>query len=227
MNTTPTDLYPDVTAAGGLVPAMKAAAELRGCDIDLPRWGTDAFSCQTARGYTSVCPATDEHRFHIRVHVTPSPVEAGSGFSWDIGSTNDLGAVVEAVAAWQEGMSLDDLSTRFTFLELAEFAEAVESGAPTALQWEDLLSCDAYREQRGLLRRPHADEVLGNMFPVVSHRAVRLRVDPLDLTSPHLHVHEAEEGRYLVQYGGWPDDGWREVPSGELVACLRAALTGP
>ncbi|MFC4885916.1 hypothetical protein ACFPK5_12060 [Streptomyces beijiangensis] len=80
-------------------------------------------------------------------------------------------------------MPLDELGARIEFLELDEFARAVESGEPTTLQCAGLLSAEFDRRQWNLLRRLHADEVLGKMFPSITHGAVRLCVDPLDGTS--------------------------------------------
>ncbi|WP_031482588.1 hypothetical protein [Streptomyces bicolor] len=100
------DLYPDVIAAGGLVSAMKEAAKLRGCDIGLPPWATDAIGIETPRGLVSVHPATEERLFRVRVLI-PGFTWDIPGFSWEVGSTDDLGLLVEAVAAWREGTPLD------------------------------------------------------------------------------------------------------------------------
>ncbi|MFI6937606.1 hypothetical protein [Streptomyces sp. NPDC050287] len=223
MDTHRKDLYPDVTASGGLGPAMKAAAELRGCDIGLPPWATDVISIETARGYVSVHPATDERRFRMRVLI-PGFTWETSGFSWEIGSTGDLGLLVEAVAAWRQGMPLDELAARFEFLELDEFSGALDRGEPTSSQWSDLLSSASHRRQWNLLGRLHADEVLRNMFPTITHGAVRLRVDLLDGTSRQVLVHEVDGERYEVMRVGMPGAAWVEVPTGDLITCLRAAL---
>ncbi|WP_107061921.1 hypothetical protein [Streptomyces cellulosae] len=220
------DLYPDVTASGGLGPAMKAAAELRGCDIGLQPWAADVISIETARGYVSVHPATDERRFRMRVLI-PGFTWDTPGFSWEIGSTGDLGLLVEAVAAWREGMPLDELAATFEFLELDEFARAVANGEPASSQWSGLLSSDFHRRQRNLLCRLRADEVLRDMFPTVTHGAVRLRVDPLDGTSRQVLVHELDVERYEVMRVGVPGAAWVEVPTGDLIAYLRVALSTP
>ncbi|OIJ87094.1 hypothetical protein BIV25_39940 [Streptomyces sp. MUSC 14] len=219
-----TGLYPDVTAAGGLGPAMKEAAELHGCDTGLPPWESDVI--ETARGFLSVHTATEERLFRLRV-LLAGFAEGVPGFAWEIGSTGDLGLLVEAVAAWREGMPLDKLKARFEFLELDEFARAIESGEPTSLQWSGLLSSDFHRRQWNLLRRLHADEVLRNMFPSITHGAVRLRVDPFPLpdgTKRQVLVHELDGERYEVRLG-LPGADWVEVPTGDLTAYLRAALS--
>ncbi|MEV0093294.1 hypothetical protein [Streptomyces sp. NPDC050738] len=215
------DLYPDLTAAGGLGPALEEAARLRGCDIGLPPWAIDAVVLETARGFVSVDPAAEERLFRVVVRIIGYTED---GFVWRIGSTRDLGLLVEALAAWQEGVQLDELRSRFDFMELDEFARAVESGEPTALQWSGLLSTEFHRRQWNLLRRFHADEVLGNMFPSITHGAVRLRVDPLDGTSRQVLVHELDGERYEVVRVGVPDAVWTEVQTGDLIAFVRTAL---
>ena len=63
------------------------------------------------------------------------------------------------------------------------------------------------------------------MFPTITHGAVRLRVDQLDGTSRQVLVHELDEERYEVIRAGDPGAAWVEVPTGDLIAYLRAALT--
>ncbi|GAA2627644.1 hypothetical protein [Streptomyces vastus] len=223
MDTHRKDLYPDVTAAGGLVSAMKEAAKLRGGEIWPAPSTTDAIIIDTARGLVSVVPATEERLFRVRVLI-PGFTWESPGFSWEIGSTDDLGLLVEAVAAWREGMPLDELAARFEFLELDEFARALERGEPTSLQWSDLLSSDFHRRQWNLLRRLHADEVLRNMFPTITHGAVRLCVDLFDGASRQVLVHDLDGERYEVIRPGVPGADWVEVPTGDLITYLRAAL---
>ncbi|MFF2513180.1 hypothetical protein [Streptomyces sp. NPDC058086] len=226
MGTYQKDLYPDVTASGGLGPAMKEAATLHGCDIGLPPWQSDVISIETARGFVSVHTATEKRLFRVRVDIIGF-AEGVPGFAWEIGSTDDLGSLVEAVAAWREGMPLDGLKARFEFLELDEFARAIESGEPISLQWSGLLSSDFHRRQWNLLRRLRADEVLRNMFPSITHGAVRLCVDPfplLDGTKRQVLVYEPDEERYEVIRPGVPAADWVGVPTGDLIAYLRAAL---
>jgi hypothetical protein len=177
---------------------------------------SDLSDSETARGFLSVDPATEERLFRLSVRIP--------GFDWEIGSTGDLGLLVEAVAAWREGIPLDELAERFGFLELDEFARALESGEPTSSQWSGLLSSDFHRRQWNLLRRLRADEVLRNMFPTITHGAVRLQVDPLDGTSRQVLVDELDGERYEVIRGGVPEATWVEVPTGDLIAYLRAAL---
>ncbi|MCX4410236.1 MULTISPECIES: hypothetical protein [unclassified Streptomyces] len=134
------DLYPDVTASGGLGPAMREAAQLRGCDTGLGPWAVDVVSIQTAS------------------------------------------------------------------------------------QWAELLSSDFNRRQWNLLRRLRADEVLRDMFPTISHGAVRLCVDAMDGRSRQVLVDEVNGELYEVMRVGVPGASWVEVPAGDLIAYLRAAL---
>ncbi|MEU6063119.1 MULTISPECIES: hypothetical protein [Streptomyces] len=216
METNRQALYPDVTASGGLGPAMREAAQLRGCDTGLAPWAVDVVSIQTARGFLSVDPATEERLFRLSVRIP--------GFDWEIGSTGDLGLLVEALAAWREGIPFDELAERFGFLELDEFVGALERGEPTSSQWTELLSSDFYRNQWNLLRRLRADDVLRDMFPTITHGAVRLRVDAMDARSRQVLVDEVNEELYEVMRVGVPGADWVEVPTGDLIAYLRAAL---
>ncbi|MBY8877030.1 hypothetical protein K7862_05165 [Streptomyces sp. PLK6-54] len=211
-------LYPDVTAAGGLGPAMREAAERTGYDFGPLPLGDDVARIETARGVVTVHLAADERLFTVSVHIP--------GFTWPIGSTSDLALLVDAVARWRDGTPYADVAARFAFLDLGEFVRTLEAGEPTAQQWSGLLSADFHRRQRSLLRRLHADEVLRTMFPTITHGAVRLRVDPLDGTSRQVLVEEAESGRYRVLRVGAAGVGWTEVAGDDLISCLRDALTG-
>ncbi|WP_225099544.1 hypothetical protein [Streptomyces sp. CoH27] len=224
MDTHRKDLYPDVTAAGGLVAAMKKAANLGMGEIwPVPSPTDEIIGIETARGTVSVVPATEERLFRVRVHI-PGILWDVPGFNWEIGSTDDFGLLVEAVVAWREGVPLDELAARFTFLELDEFARAIERGEPTSLQWADLLSTEFHRRQWNLLRRLQADEVLRHMFPTISHGAVRLCVDLFDGASRQVLVYEPDAERYEVIRPGVPGADWVEVPTGDLITYLRAAL---
>ncbi|GGY24554.1 hypothetical protein [Streptomyces djakartensis] len=223
MSTHRNDLYPDVTAAGGLMAAMKEAVKPGEGEIWPAPSTTDGIIVETARGLVSVVPAAERRLFRVRVHV-PGFTWDVPGFTWEVGSTDDLGSLVEVVAAWREGVPFDEMAARYTFLELDEFTRAIERGEPTSSQWADLLSSDFHRRQRNLLRRLHADEVLRNMFPTISHGAVRLRVDLFDGTSRQVLVHEPDEERYEVIRPGVPGASWAEVSAGDLIAYLRAAL---
>ncbi|WP_434598834.1 hypothetical protein [Streptomyces sp. A5-4] len=222
MNSDRKDLYPEVTAAGGLVSAMKEAAKLRGGEIWPVPSAIDAITIETARGLVSVVPATVERLFRVRVHIPGSTGDI-PGFSWEIGSTDNFGLLVEMVAAWRERVPFDELAARFTFLELDEFARALRRGEPTSSQWADLLSAEFHRRQWDLLRRLHADETLRHMFPTISHGAVRLRVDLFDGASRQVLVYELDGGSYEARVGV-PGASWVEVPPGDLIAYLRAAL---
>ncbi|MFC9390869.1 hypothetical protein [Streptomyces venezuelae] len=210
------DPYPDVTAAGGLVAALRQTAEARGRDIGLSPYVTEAVGMESRRGYLSVDTASGERLFRLRTSIPD--------FGWHIGGTDDLETLVDAIAAWREGVPLDALMARFDFLDLDEFTGALASGEPTSSQWAHLLSSEYYRPQRNLLRRLHADEVLRNAFPTMTHRAVRLQVDPMDYTSRQVLVEEPEEGLYAVVRVGAPGAAWTKVPSDQLITHLRASL---
>ncbi|MFE4590024.1 DUF6193 family natural product biosynthesis protein [Streptomyces laurentii] len=216
MNVHENDPYPDVTAAGGLDPALRREAESRGLDLGLSPWPGDPVVIDTRRGYLTVDSEPGRRLFRLRVHIP----EAG----WDLGATDDLGALVEAIAAWRQGVPHGELEARFDFLDLDAFTRAREAGEPTVSQWADLLATDFHRAEWPLLRRLHADEALRNAYPTISHHAVRLRVDPMYYMSRQVLVYEPDDGRYKVLRVGVPGAEWTEVPSGALTAHLRSAL---
>ncbi len=209
-------LYPDLAALGGLEAAMKDAARLRGCDIGQLYAGPDVVRIETTRGVVAVDLVRGERRFRMSVHIPES--------TWPVGSTNDLGLLVEAVAAWREGMPFDELRVAFGFLELDEFTGMLEAGEPTNSQWYDLLSSDFYRGQWELLHRIRSDETLRKLFPTVTHGAVRLRANPLDGASRQVLVGELDDGNYEVLRVGMPGMTWVEVEAANLIEYLRAAF---
>jgi hypothetical protein len=210
-------LYPDVAALGGLGPAMKEEARLRGRDLGHLPLPADAVRIDTPRGVVMVDLAAEERLFLLGIHIP--------GFTWPIGSTDDFGRLVEAVAAWRDGMPYDEFQTRFEFVRLDEFRRALDNGEPTARQWADLLSTDYYEGQWPLLRRLHADETLRGCFPTLTHRSVRLRVDPLDGYSWQVLVAEEDGEHYEVLRVSVPGATWVPVSPGDLIACLRDALS--
>ncbi|MFI8519762.1 hypothetical protein ACIGEZ_18275 [Streptomyces sp. NPDC085481] len=208
-------LYADVAALGGLGPAMEEVARQRGHDLGyLPQ--PEVVRIQTSRGVVMVDPADGERLFLLGIHIP--------GHTWPIGSTDDLGSVVEAVVAWRDGLPYDEFQARFPFARLDDFRRSVDSGEPTAQAWAELLSTDYHRAQWPLLRLLHADETLRGCFPSITHRAVRLRVDALDAGSRQVLVSEEESERYEVFAVGVPGATWVPVPPGELTDHVRELL---
>lgn len=208
-------LYPDVAALGGLGPAMEEVARQRGHDLGyLPQ--PEVVRIDTSRGVVMVDPAEGERLFLLGIHIPEH--------TWPIGSTDDLGSVVEAVVAWRDGLPYDEFEARFAFVRLDAFRRSIDSGEPTAQAWADLLSAEFHREQWPLLRLLHADETLRGCFPSITHRAVRLQVDALDAESTQVLVSEEEPERYEVRAVGVPGADWVPVPPGELVAYVRDLL---
>jgi hypothetical protein len=62
------------------------------------------------------------------------------------------------------------------------------------------------------------------MFPTITHGAVRLCVDAMDGRSRQVLVDEVNGELYEVVRVGVPAAGWVEVPTGDLIAYVRAAL---
>ncbi|MHA5049381.1 hypothetical protein [Streptomyces sp. SD15] len=61
------------------------------------------------------------------------------------------------------------------------------------------------------------------MFPTISQGRVRLQVDLFDSARRQVLVYELDEERYEV-WAQEPGASWVEVPTGDLITCLRAAL---
>lgn len=211
------DLYPDVAAHGDLAAAMTEVGKSRGCAIGAVYSVSGAAKVETVRGVLSVDLSAEGRSFLVSVYVPE--------FTWPIGSTDDLGLLVEAVTAWREGMAFDEFEEKFPFVRLDAFVRAIENGEPATAQWSELLSSEFLRPRRDLLRRIHEDETLRVFYPTVSHGAVRLRVDAADGASRQVLVQELEGEPYKVLLVGVPGSTWVDVPAGDLIAYLRTALT--
>lgn len=213
-------MYPELAASGGLEAALKEAARLQDRELG-PLWpGLDAdiVRMETARGVLAVDLAPSERRFRISVYIPES--------TWPIGSTDNIGLLVEALAAWREGVPFDELRDAFEFLQLDEFIEMLESGEPTKSQWSNLFASEFYSDQWGILRCIHADGMLRGFFPTVTHDAVRLRVNPLDGSSRQVLVRERNDGNYEVLRVGAAGEAWDEVAPADLTGYLRRNLVG-
>jgi hypothetical protein len=210
------NLYPEVLSAGSLRAAVVKAADRVGCCIGPLDGESYAVSVETERGVISINLAADERLFLIGIN---SP-----GFIWAAGATDDLELLVQAVAAWHEGASAEAFQSEFSFMQLGEFARALEAGDPTPLQWSELLSSDFHSKQRNLLTRIHADAELRQFFPTITHGVVRLRVDALDGGSRQVLVDELDKDRYAVKPVGQPGAAWVEVAGAHLVEYLREHL---
>ncbi|MFI9102510.1 DUF6193 family natural product biosynthesis protein [Streptomyces fildesensis] len=99
----------------------------------------------------------------------------GQGFTWAEGATDDLGDLVEALAAWRDGVSVDDFAGMFTFMMPGRLARAHESGDPVLAQWNWLRTAEEFSEERPLVEAAYADGRFGYFFPVLSHGTLRLR----------------------------------------------------
>jgi len=192
-------------------------ARLRGRDIGTVQPAFSGVGIDTDRGCFSVDVDSDGRTFLITIRTFP--------FTWATGLVADLGRVVDAAAAWREGMSVDDFEATFEFMDLDEFARPLEAGNPTPLQWSILVSHDLYARQRPVLSRLHADDTLRTLFPVVSMGTVRLRTDPLDTgVNGHILIDQLAEHTYKVTVVG--EEAMRVVDSlDELVGYLKSHIT--
>ncbi|GAB6902265.1 DUF6193 family natural product biosynthesis protein [Kineosporia succinea] len=173
MNPLETGLYGDVVAAGGLDLAIARAARERKLDIGVSRRSGDpgeAFRAtaeiDTGRSPVFVTPASDQRKFLFSAAPESRIVLLE-------GATDDLDALVEFLADFRGGVSLEDLDARFPFVWIGSGARAYEQGESTAAQWRELLTADWCREERPLVEAAYADTRLREIFPGLSHGALR------------------------------------------------------
>ncbi|MFF2820313.1 hypothetical protein ACFVT9_32895 [Kitasatospora cineracea] len=210
--------YPEVVASGGLAPVLVAAAGERGVTLGPvePR-GPEA-RLETGRGTLSVSISAERRQFLFGVH-TP-------GFTWATGSTDDLGALVEAVSAWWHGMPLDAFEAAFPFVRLGRFARALEAGDVTPEQWSVVLESEFHAPDRELLRALHADDLVRGLFPTVTHGTLRLRERPIEQGGRHFLVDRLDGERCRVRLVGRPETTGETGTFDELVGRLRELLRG-
>ncbi len=142
-------------------------------------------------------------------------------FGWDIGSTDDLGALVEAIAAWREGVPYGELASRFGFLDLDGFTGALAAGEPTATQWAGLLSSAYYRGAAGPPAPPPRGRDAAERVPDDDAPRGPPPGGPDALGEPPGPGVRAGDGHYEVLRAG---TARTEVPDDDLIAHLREAL---
>ena len=190
--------------------AIRAVAEKRGLDLGEMAARNGSIVLSAWRGEIWL----ERSRIEMR---TP-------GFTWATGSWSDVGEAAETAAAWRSEMPLTEFATRFPFITLDEFALARENGTMAALQWSHLLTDELYAGQRPVLVRVHADELLRDLFAVVSMGTVRLRSDPLGVgIEGHILIAPVGAG-YEVTVVGMPEAGRIVASLDELVTRLREHL---
>jgi hypothetical protein len=189
------EFYPDLDP-DGLAVTLAEIVRSRGLAIGTMEPAAPGVNITTSRGSVFISLAAKERQFLVSIRHSP-------GFGWAHGSTADLGMLADMVAAWHDGISLDEFEARFEFMQLDEFARAIESETVTELQWSKVLTSDMYVWQRPVLEAARDDEVLGGLFPTVSHGTIRLRSDLYGTgVVGHLLIDRLEEDVYRITVVG-------------------------
>ncbi|MEU4795816.1 DUF6193 family natural product biosynthesis protein [Streptomyces sp. NPDC023327] len=192
------ELYPDLAELGGLQQALAHAAGQRGKDLGLIEGATspsledpNSAKLLSGRGTIMIYLGADERRFIIST--------ANVRHSWMEGVTDDFGDVMDVVLAWQGGTTLQDLGSRYPFMEYNELAQANEDGDPVATQWDVLLRDDAFADYLPLTREIHAQERLRSLFPFYSMGMLRLSRDHTSRQAGEIRISPLRGGGYRVE----------------------------
>ena len=192
------DLYPDIISSGGLISALEAVAERK--RLDLGRVysqyaaGPGLFSTaeiDSSRGTASIQLGRQSRAFYVGIQ--------GQGFTWVDGATDDLDVLVEALAAWCDGMPLNSFAERFTFISLGRLAKAHEVGDPTLAQWNWLRTAEEFINERPFVEAVHADGRFRELFPNLSHGTLRLGWSHGLQGAREVRICPLAEGSYRVE----------------------------
>lgn len=195
-------LYPDILAAGSLISALKRTAESKNLDLGLvySHYASGPGSLSTAemdtsRGRVSVGLGSQSRTFFVAIQ--------GKGFTWAEGATSQLDALVEALAAWRDGISVDDFSTEFPFLTPGRLAKAHESGNLVLAQWDWLRTAEEFAKGRALVEAAYADGRFDAYFPTLSHGALRLSSVQESTQSGWVRITPLSDGSFRVENGAF------------------------
>ncbi|MFF5483449.1 DUF6193 family natural product biosynthesis protein [Streptomyces sp. NPDC012935] len=174
MDSLDSDLNPDVLEAGSLISLMELAAVKKSLDLGRvyshhasgPDLLTSA-ELDSSRGRISIQLDSQSRAFFVAIQ--------GQGFTWADGATDDLDDLIDAVASWRDGISVDDFAGKFPFMAPGRQARARESGDPTLAQWNWLRTAEEFSEERPLVEEAYSYGRFGGFFPTLSHGTLRLR----------------------------------------------------
>jgi hypothetical protein len=191
-------LYPDVLAAGGLISVMELTAEKK--NLDLGRLYSHNESgpgllataeLDSSRGRASVQLGSQSRTFYLAIR--------GQGFTWAEGATDDLEGLIDALAAWRDGISVDDFAGRFPFMMPGRLARAHESGDPVSAQWIWLRTDAEFSDERPIVEEAYLDGRFSDFFPTLSHGTLRLRSVRRQQGSPEVRITPLSGGSYRME----------------------------
>jgi hypothetical protein len=166
----PTVLYSDLDMSEGLAEALKRSASGIGLTLDRLVDGFGRAELVTGRGTVSIYVGAWERVFGIGIHE--------SGIEWASGATDDLGQILRAIAAWQDGESLEDHVLGFPFMKPGRLARAFAERRVAEAQWQDLLDSEYRTEGQQLLVRLAQFGELRSFFPEIGYGELRFTEAP-------------------------------------------------
>lgn len=165
--------YPDLVAQGGLVNALRVAAEkdhvapgLIDALGERAQAGNVSARIDTGRGRISVRLIMDERRFLVDIHDANVWIAGGE--------TADISSVLAVAAAWRDGASPGALELRFPFMQATDLGRVLASPDPICAQWHYLRTAPVFYDDRPLVDVAFDNPVLRSFFPDLSHRALEL-----------------------------------------------------
>jgi len=165
-------LYPDLVERNGLAQAISHIARESGIDLGDISSEAGAGRYKTAevasdRGVIQVLLGAESRWFSVTI--------SGQGHVWASGGSVELADIVRVIDSWRRGVGVDDLRSRFPFMELGSLAIEYERGQPVHAQWAKLLADQDLVVIRPLLVAARSNRRLAPLFPYVSH-LTRLRL---------------------------------------------------
>ncbi|MFJ8334413.1 DUF6193 family natural product biosynthesis protein [Streptomyces sp. NPDC094437] len=209
-------LYPDIASMGGLASAMETVAQSKGIDLGgmYSRYASGLGLLTSAevdsdRGRVYVYLGKEDRIFLVGIYQP--------GITWADGATDDFSRLVEAVAAWQVGVTVDEFVEEFPFMTLGRLARSLESGDPIAAQWDFLRKSEIYVAERELVHAVYADGRFRRLFPTLSHGTLGLSLDRLGSAAARgIRIIPLEGGSWRIEDSS--------SPAAKVVASLDEAI---
>ncbi|WP_052441524.1 DUF6193 family natural product biosynthesis protein [Streptacidiphilus anmyonensis] len=175
------ELYPDIAAAGGLGPAVRAVAAELGLDVG----EVEPFDGERVRLVGAV-PGREECYFQLLPRIRCFSLDTSPrGVDRVSGLTDDLHAAVTAAAAWRHGATTREVKALAPFVRLPLLEEALARGPQDGAKyrWQELADRgEALRALGGqrwvqlfgeMVAAAYAEPRLRGLYPGTSHLMLR------------------------------------------------------
>ncbi|MGW6985767.1 DUF6193 family natural product biosynthesis protein [Streptomyces sp. NPDC054932] len=171
------ELYPEVAACeGDLTAALRAAAGRMGVQLVGLReaYPPEGLSRHFVAGVEAECG-------DVQVELRPDRREIGVTLRLPFvgvaaaGAASSLQAAIEVVQAWQAGMPLMDMATRWEFLMVSPKALAHDQGRGVAYEWERMRHLSDDLIDHDLVEAALRSPELRSLFPMVGHGSLQFR----------------------------------------------------